>query len=71
VFGVVDSNSDPEGVDFVIPGNDDAIRAIRLYITAAADAVQEGRNRATGNVRADEFVEIQDDAAGEQLAVEE
>ncbi|MFM8353789.1 MAG: 30S ribosomal protein S2, partial [Gammaproteobacteria bacterium] len=34
VFGVVDSNSDPAGVDFVIPGNDDAIRAIRLYITA-------------------------------------
>jgi small subunit ribosomal protein S2 len=72
VFGVVDSNSDPEGVDFVIPGNDDAIRAIRLYITAAADAVQEGRNRATGNVRADEFVEVPaEDAAGQQLAVEE
>jgi small subunit ribosomal protein S2 len=63
VFGVVDSNSDPEGVDFVIPGNDDAIRAIRLYVTAAADAIQEGRNRAAGAVRADEFVEVQDDPA--------
>ena len=58
VFGVVDSNSDPAGVDWVIPGNDDAIRAIRLYVTAAADAVQEGRNRASGTVRADEFVEL-------------
>ncbi len=63
VFGVVDSNSDPAGVDFVIPGNDDAIRAIRLYITAAADAIQEGRNRATGVVRADEFVEVLDDGS--------
>lgn len=63
VFGVVDSNSDPAGVDFVIPGNDDAIRAIRLYITAAADAIQEGRNRATGVVRADEFVEVVDDGS--------
>jgi small subunit ribosomal protein S2 len=70
VFGVVDSNSDPEGVDFVIPGNDDAIRAIRLYVSAAADAIQEGRNRAAGNVRVDEFVEIEDDAAVGQ-AVEE
>jgi small subunit ribosomal protein S2 len=73
VFGVVDSNSDPEGVDFVIPGNDDAIRAIRLYVTAAADAIQEGRNRATGAVRADEFVEVQEDpaVAGSAAAVEE
>jgi small subunit ribosomal protein S2 len=63
VFGVVDSNSDPAGVDFVIPGNDDAIRAIRLYITAAADAIQEGRNRATGVVRADEFVEVVEDGS--------
>jgi small subunit ribosomal protein S2 len=70
VFGVVDSNSDPEGVDFVIPGNDDAIRAIRLYVSAAADAIQEGKNRAAGAVRADEFVEIEDDAAVGQ-AVEE
>ena len=39
VFGVVDTNSDPAGVDHVIPGNDDAIRAIRLYVTAVADAM--------------------------------
>jgi small subunit ribosomal protein S2 len=70
VFGVVDSNSDPEGVDFVIPGNDDAIRAIRLYVSAAADAIQEGKNRAAGAVRADEFVEIEDDAAVRQTVEE-
>jgi small subunit ribosomal protein S2 len=37
VFGIVDTNSNPDGVDFVIPGNDDAIRAIKLYVTAVAD----------------------------------
>jgi len=71
VFGVVDSNSDPEGVDFVIPGNDDAIRAIRLYVTAAADAIQAGKDRASGAVSADEFVEIQDEPAALQNATEE
>ena len=42
VIGVVDTNSSPNGVDYVIPGNDDALRAIQLYITAAADAILEG-----------------------------
>ena len=37
IVGIVDTNSCPEGIDFVIPGNDDAIRAIELYVTAAAD----------------------------------
>jgi len=68
VFGVVDSNSDPDGVDYVIPGNDDAIRAIRLYVTAAADAVAEGRDQAAGTVSADEFVEV--DEAAESAAAE-
>ena len=43
VVGVVDTNCKPDGVDYVIPGNDDAIRAIRLYAGAAADAVLDGR----------------------------
>ena len=63
VFGVVDTNSDPHGIDYVIPGNDDAIRAIRLYVTAVADAVIDGQNQAEGEVSADEFVEIDDSAA--------
>ncbi len=36
VFAIVDTNSDPDGIDFVIPGNDDAIRAIKLYLGAVA-----------------------------------
>ena len=43
VVAVVDTNCDPEGIEFVIPGNDDAIRAIRLFCRLAADAIAEGR----------------------------
>ncbi|MDH2926417.1 30S ribosomal protein S2 [Lonepinella koalarum] len=43
VFAVVDTNATPDGVDFIIPGNDDATRAIQLYLTAAAAAIKEGR----------------------------
>ena len=43
VVGIVDTNHTPDGVDYVIPGNDDAIRAIQLYVNGAADAVLEGR----------------------------
>jgi small subunit ribosomal protein S2 len=43
VVAVVDTNSDPDQVDWVIPGNDDALRAIRLFTTKIADAVVEGR----------------------------
>lgn len=45
VYAVVDTNSDPDGVDFIIPGNDDAIRAVQLYLNAVASAVTEGRNK--------------------------
>src|SRR5512138_3277034 len=44
VIGVVDTNSDPDEVDYVIPGNDDALRAIRLFSSRLADAVVTGRN---------------------------
>jgi small subunit ribosomal protein S2 len=43
VIGIVDTNSNPDGVDYVIPGNDDAIRAIKLYVTAVADACLQGK----------------------------
>ncbi|MEM1432784.1 MAG: 30S ribosomal protein S2 [Pseudomonadota bacterium] len=58
VFGIVDTNSDPTGIDYVIPGNDDAIRAIRLYVASAADAIAEGQGQASGEVALDEFVEV-------------
>ncbi|MFT5484629.1 MAG: small subunit ribosomal protein S2 [Halieaceae bacterium] len=59
VIGIVDTNSNPDGVDYIIPGNDDAIRAIKLYVTAMADACIAGRTEA-GEVVAgrDEFVEM-------------
>ncbi|GAB5605629.1 30S ribosomal protein S2 [Sideroxyarcus sp. TK5] len=47
VIGVVDTNHSPEGVDFVIPGNDDSSQAIRLYARGVADAILEGREQAT------------------------
>ena len=45
VIGVVDTNHSPEGIDYVIPGNDDSSRAIRLYARGMADAVLEGRSQ--------------------------
>ncbi|TVS16101.1 MAG: 30S ribosomal protein S2 [Gammaproteobacteria bacterium] len=68
VIAVVDSNSDPRGVDYVIPGNDDAIRALRLYITALADVILQGRSQADGGVSPDEFVEVDDDVQPEVAA---
>ena len=65
VIGIVDTNSDPVGVDYVIPGNDDAIRAIKLYTTAIADAVLEGAADASGSATKDEYVEAGDDAAAQ------
>jgi small subunit ribosomal protein S2 len=58
VIGIVDTNSNPDGVDYVIPGNDDAIRAVKLYVTAVADACLAGKIEA-GEVPVanDEFVE--------------
>ncbi len=57
VVGVVDTNSNPDGVDFIIPGNDDAIRAIQLYVNAAADAVIAGRDQTIAAKAEEEFVE--------------
>lgn len=54
VIGVVDTNSNPDGIDYVIPGNDDAIRAIQIYAGAVADAVLEGKNQGTPS----ELVEV-------------
>ncbi|MCX7945823.1 MAG: 30S ribosomal protein S2 [Hydrogenophilus sp.] len=61
VVGVVDTNHSPEGIDYVIPGNDDSARAVRLYARAIADAVLEGRAMALEEVVAavaDDFVEV-------------
>ncbi|MFL0803257.1 MAG: 30S ribosomal protein S2 [Agarilytica sp.] len=63
VFGIVDTNSDPSGIDYIIPGNDDAIRAVKLYVTALADACLEGASDASTGAAKDEFVEVQEDKA--------
>lgn len=63
VIGVVDTNNDPRDVDYVIPGNDDAIRAISLYLSAAADAINEGKATITTAVEGDDFVEAEEKAA--------
>jgi small subunit ribosomal protein S2 len=64
VVGVVDTNHSPEGIGYVIPGNDDSSRAIRLYARGVADAVLEGRSQAVEEVAAasrDEFVEVEEE----------
>jgi len=67
VIGIVDTNSNPDGVDYVIPGNDDAIRAVKLYVTAVADACLAGKIESGEAVVAnDEFVE----EAAEEVAAE-
>ncbi len=65
VIGVVDTNHSPQGIDYVIPGNDDSSRAIRLYARGVADAVLEGRSQVIQEIVAataaeDEFVELED-----------
>ena len=67
VVGVVDTNHSPDGIDYVIPGNDDSGRAIRLYARGIADAVLEGRSQSVEEVVAasrDEFVEVEDGEGG-------
>ncbi len=60
VVSIVDTNSNPDGVDFVVPGNDDAIRAIQLYTGAVAQAVTEGRERnIVVQAEKDDFVEAE------------
>jgi small subunit ribosomal protein S2 len=69
VIGVVDTNNSPAGVDYVIPGNDDAARAIRLYARGIADSVLEGKANVIEEMVAastDEYVEVEE--AGEATA---
>ncbi|PCK07983.1 MAG: 30S ribosomal protein S2 [Alteromonadaceae bacterium] len=70
VIGVVDTNSDPSGVDYVIPGNDDAIRAVKLYVAAMAEACSEGAAEVAQVPNKDEFVEEEGAAKPEAAAGE-
>ena len=67
VIGVVDTNHSPDGVQYVIPGNDDSAKAVALYARTVADAVLEGKANATTEVvqavaGSDEFVEVSEEA---------
>ena len=68
MIGVVDSNHSPEGIDYIIPGNDDSSKAVTLYARGIADAILEGRANAVNDVvkaiaeGSDEFVEVENSA---------
>lgn len=64
VIGVVDTNNSPQGVNYTIPGNDDAMRAVGLYAQLMADAVLEGKHgRAEAGLMGDDFIEVETDGA--------
>lgn len=69
VVGIVETNNSPDGIDYVIPGNDDAIRAIQLYARGVADAVLESRAQMIEEAVADDsFVEVEETAEGQQAS---
>jgi len=64
IVGVVDTNHSPDGIAYVIPGNDDSSRAIRLYARGVADAILEGRSQVIQEItQSEEFVEVPADEA--------
>jgi small subunit ribosomal protein S2 len=67
VIAIVDSNNSPDGVHYVIPGNDDSSRAVRLYARGVADAILEGRSQSIQEIVGDEFVEVE---SGEEEAAQ-
>ena len=68
VIAVVDTNCSPEGIDYVIPGNDDALRAVRLFASRIADAVLEGQQMLTEGGATAEQPAAQESAAGTETA---
>ena len=81
VIGVVDTNSDPDGIDYVIPGNDDSISAIKLYVKSVADAciegnssrsdTQEAKKMSTKEAKPAVVVKASEEAPVEEAPVEE
>ncbi|MBT3428316.1 MAG: 30S ribosomal protein S2 [Gammaproteobacteria bacterium] len=75
VVAIVDTNSNPEGIDYLIPGNDDAIRSVSLFLRAFADLITEARNKNRSTVQESDFVEVSEsateDSASEDSAVGE
>jgi len=69
VVAIVDTNSNPDNVDYLIPGNDDAIRSVRLFLSSFADAILEAKGQ--NNVGESDFVEVAEEAEAEPEAVSE
>ncbi|MBT5951386.1 MAG: 30S ribosomal protein S2, partial [Betaproteobacteria bacterium] len=65
IIGVVDTNHSPAGIDYVIPGNDDANKAIRLYARGIADAILAGREQSVNEIAAEQVAEAESEE-GEQ-----
>ena len=63
IVGIVDTNTSPDGIDYIIPGNDDAAKAIHLYVKAAADTILAAKQRNVETQGAEEFVEVSDESA--------
>jgi small subunit ribosomal protein S2 len=70
VIGIVDTNSNPDGVDYIIPGNDDAIRAIKLYVTAVADACLAGKIE-SGEVTLAKNEFVEEDIASDEVTADD
>ena len=68
VIGIVDTNCDPDEVDFVIPGNDDALRAIRLFASKIADAVMSGRSMRESRMAEEEAARAEEAAQADAAA---
>ena len=68
VVAMADTNCDPDNIEFVIPGNDDAIRAVKLYIEGVADAIIEGKAASIHAGSEDEYVEVDEEKAAKKAA---
>ena len=71
VICLADTNADPEGIDYIIPGNDDAIRSIKLITSKLADAILEGKQLREANANAKKLEEIKPEDAGVEAKAEE
>ncbi|MNC84854.1 30S ribosomal protein S2 [compost metagenome] len=68
VIGIVDTNCDPDEVDYVIPGNDDALRSIRLFASKVAEAIISGRQMRESRIAEDDAARAEEAAAADQAA---
>jgi small subunit ribosomal protein S2 len=70
VVGIVDTNNSPDGIDYIVPGNDDSMRAIKLYTRMAADAILVGKESIAGEIKAREVAKmpVEDEAAAAEAA---